>query len=121
VRTATVMVDGQPTFKCEVRCRRLRCGSCDHGWAVLPTQFVARKHYQAAVIARGVALRLRGESLAEVARLLSCSRRTVGRWVEWLASLRFEELGAAVRRLVGRVRRRLGETMGGNRVPALAR
>jgi hypothetical protein len=114
------MIHGQPTFESEVRCRRLRCGSCDHGWAVLPRPFVARRHYQPAVIARGVALRLRGESLAGVARLLSCSRRTVGRWIEWLASVHIEELGGVVRALVGRVRRRLEEAMGGDRVPALA-
>jgi hypothetical protein len=87
---------------------------------VLPKPFVARRHYQPAVIAHGVALRLRGESLAEVARLLSCSRRTVGRWVGWLASVRLEEIGRVVRGLVGRVRRRLEEAMGGDRVPALA-
>jgi hypothetical protein len=64
---------------------------------------IANKHFQPAVIAKAVSKYLFGERVtqASVAREVGCSRRTVGRWIRWLAAL--AEPSVLVEKLVAAV------------------
>jgi hypothetical protein len=96
------MLAGRAEYKPEVRCRRLRCGGCRHGWTVLPRGFVRRRHYQPTVVAYALAMSHRGETQDEVARALLCSRRSVARWLAWISE-GLDAAGAVWRRFAGRV------------------
>jgi hypothetical protein len=83
---------------------------------------VGRKQYQPSVVAHGVAMRLRGATLDQIAALLACSRRTVGRWVAWLESRTPSMLHGAWRRFASRVCALLKQDAAcAGRVPAVAR
>lgn len=118
------MFAGRVEYRPEIRCRRLRCTRCQHGWTVLPRGFVPRRQYQPTVVAHALAMYHRGETQDEVAHSVSCSRRSVARWLAWIS----ETLDAARgvwRRFAGRVAGLLRETTetaeDTETIPALAR
>jgi len=76
---------GAARFLPAIRVRRVRCAHCRHDWILRPTRFVPRAHYQPCVVACGVAMWLRGLTFEAIASALSCSARTVGRWLLRLA------------------------------------
>jgi len=59
------------------------------------------------VVARGVALFVRGSTRDAVASASSCSRRTVSRWIAWFANASAEALSGAWDRFACRVVRSL--------------
>jgi len=74
------------------------------------------------VVARGVALVVRGSTRDEVASASSCSRRTVSRWIAWLASTTADALSGVWRRLARRVVRLLRRTLDASAsIPEVAR
>ncbi len=73
----------------DVRCPRVRCATCRRCWTLRPEGLVAQRHYQLCVVADATAAYLfePDPSLARVAAAVGCDRRTVGRWVAWLAGV----------------------------------
>jgi len=63
------------------------------------------------VVARGVALFVRGSTRDAVATASSCSRRTVSRWIAWFANAPADTLSGAWRRFARRVVRLLRRTL----------
>jgi hypothetical protein len=121
---ATVMLAGRAEYRPEIRCRRLRCGECRHGWTALPRGFVPRRHHQPTVVAHAVAQYHRGGTQDEVARALLCSRRSVARWLAWISEALNAARGAW-RRFAGRVAQLVRATAETSEcaatIPALAR
>jgi len=63
------------------------------------------------VVARGVALFVRGSTRDAVATACSCSRRTVSRWIAWFANATADTLTGVWRRFARRVVRLLRRTL----------
>ncbi len=89
VRGASVLLEGHVVHLADLPCRRAKCGVCKRSWTLRPPGMVPHKHYQPCVAARAVAQYVAQEqaSLEQVARRHGCSRRTVARWVAWVAAL----------------------------------
>ena len=88
-RSASVMAGGTVAYVPEVGCRRVRCAACPARWTVRPPGLAPRKHYQLDVVAQATATGLfdPGVALETVAAAFRCARRTVSRWIRWIASL----------------------------------
>lgn len=88
-RGASVVVVEDVVHFPDIPCPRVKCGECPRSWTLRPSEIVPHKHYQPCVVARAVAQYLfeDGATQEEVARRHRCSRRTVGRWLEWTAEL----------------------------------
>lgn len=89
VRTASVLHDGAVHHVTGVRCRRVDCGACGRSWTLRPPGLAPRRHHQRGVVA-SAASRYLFEPAAtreQVAEAHGCSRRTLGRWLCWLAGL----------------------------------
>lgn len=88
-RSASVVVDGAVVFLPDVRCRRVRCAACPARWTVRPPGLAPRKHYQLDVVAQAAATSVFDPRVAleTVAAAFRCARRTVARWIRWIASL----------------------------------
>lgn len=119
LRGASVLVDGQMVHVTGMRYRRVTCRSCGEGWALLPPGMIPSKHYQPCVVASATSRYLfdEGASQDEIAAAHGCSRRTVGRWLRWVAGL------AATAVLASMILAANGEVVlpGLRRVAALAR
>ena len=89
VRGVSVLVDEEVVHVVGLRYRRVTCGACGTGWALLPPGILPGKHYQPCVVASATSRYLFDEraSQEEVAAAHGCSRRTVGRWLRWVAGL----------------------------------
>ena len=87
-RKASVRHDDQTVFIPDIPVRRLRCGDCLRRWSVAPEGIVRRGHYQPCVVAPAVAAEAQpGSSAGAVARAYGCARRTLERWVQWVAQV----------------------------------
>lgn len=88
-RSASVMAQGTVEYLPDLRCRRVRCAACPARWTVRPSGLAPRKHYQLDVVAQATATGLFHPRVAleAVAAAFRCARRTLGRWIRWLASL----------------------------------
>lgn len=90
-RSASVLVEGVAVYLCDVLCRRVKCGNreCRKSWTLRPPGLFPQRHYQLCLTAEGLSDYLfnPSSSLEKVARACQCSMRTVGRWVNWTASL----------------------------------
>lgn len=90
VRTASVRGEGRrAVYIPEIACPQVKCALCRHCWTLRPEGLVAQRHYQLCVVADATASYLfePGQSLSSVAEAVGCDRRTVGRWVGWLAAV----------------------------------
>lgn len=90
VRTATVLVTSVVVFLTGIRCPRVKCASkeCQRSWTLRPAGLMPRRHYQLSVVASAMTVHLLdGVSQEEVADEHTCSRRTVSRWLRWLAEV----------------------------------
>lgn len=90
-RTASVLVDGQVVHVDAVACRLVKCGEaqCSRSWTLRPPGLAPQRHYQLCVVAQGASTYLFGPDATqdEVAASLGCARRTLGRWLGWLAEI----------------------------------
>lgn len=85
-RTATVHADDRTVHVTGIRCRRVRCAACGKSWQLRPAGLVPRRHYQLCVVAEAASQHLfAGDAQERVAAGRGCSRRTVGRWLRWIA------------------------------------
>lgn len=85
-----MLLADEVVFLDEVCCRRLRCaGGCGRRWTVRPAGLLPRRHYQACVVAQATSQYLLGAdaSRQQVAAAHRCSRRTLGRWLDYLGVL----------------------------------
>lgn len=90
-RTASVLVDGRVAHVEEVTCRLVKCGlsSCGRSWTLRPPGLAPQRHYQLCVVAQAASSYLFDPDAAQeqVAASLGCARRSVGRWLGWLAGI----------------------------------
>jgi hypothetical protein len=90
VRTASVQgLDGGSYHLTDLRCWRVDCGACEESWTLRPPGLTPRRHYQRDVIASATSQYLFEPRATRdrVAEAHGCSRRTLGRWLVWLAGL----------------------------------
>jgi len=91
VRTASVRLSGKTVHIDGIRCHRARCADsgCEHRWCLFPPGLGPRRHFQACVVSDAVQEYLFGEDASQesTAKRHGCSRRTLGRWLCWLAGL----------------------------------
>lgn len=85
-RKATVLDGDRVVYIGDVPVRRLRCRGCGARWSRAPEQIESRGHYQPGVVARAVTRVVVEGGPSAVAREHGCARRTLGRWVERVAS-----------------------------------
>lgn len=88
-RTASVLIGGQAVHLTDIWCRRIKCSQCKSSWTIRPAGLMPRRHYQLCVVtgAAGRILFDADTTLSKVADIYSCARRTVGRWLKWLAGI----------------------------------
>ena len=88
-RTASVVCAGEVAHITGIVCRRVKCGVCKQSWRLRPPGMVPHKHYQLCVVAQASNRYVFSEqsTLTSVAAELGCSRRTVARWLGWLAAI----------------------------------
>ena len=89
MRGASVRVGDGVVYLTDIPCRRVRCKECRLGWTLRPPGMIPRKHYQPCVVASATSRYLFDEraSQEQVAAAHACSRRTLGRWLRWVAGL----------------------------------
>jgi len=88
-RSLSAWLEGLLVFVDEIPVRRVHCRDCRSSWTLQPPGVLPRKHYQPCVAAQAVSQVVAepGASQRQVAEELGCSRRQVGRWVDWVGSL----------------------------------
>jgi hypothetical protein len=89
VRSASLRAaDGRIVYVPRIQLRRVRCPACRQSWTLWPPGLLARRHYQMCVVSQAL-IELCGQRVSEqrVANCIGCARRTVGRWLRWVAAL----------------------------------
>lgn len=90
-RTASVLIDEQVVHVDAVACRLVKCGDpqCRRSWTLRPPGLAPQRHYQLCVVAQAASTYLFDPAATQerVAASLGCARRTVGRWLGWLAEI----------------------------------
>ena len=88
-RSASVMEGDRVRHLTDILCRRVKCANplCGKSWTLRPPGLMPRRHYQICVVASAVRQFLFDphSTLTAVARAHQCCRRTVGRWLRWIA------------------------------------
>ena len=85
-RTATICAESRTVHVTGIRCRRARCAVCRISWQLRPPGLLPRRHYQLCVVAEAASQHLfSGAAQQPVADAHGCSRRTLGRWLRWIA------------------------------------
>ena len=88
VRSASLLVESQVVHLPKIRLRRVRCPDCRTSFTLWPPGLIPRRHYQPCVVSWALGQLLGAPSSEEeVAASVGCARRTVGRWLRWLASV----------------------------------
>lgn len=90
-RTASVLFGDEVAYLTDILCKRVKCAGpkCKHSWTLRPPGLMPRRHFQLCVVAHGTNKFLfePRETLTSVADEHQCSRRTVGRWFNWIAGI----------------------------------
>lgn len=101
-RTASVLLGDMVVYLPEVRCKRVKCANpqCQKSWTLRPPGLMPRRHYQLCIVAHATSAFLFAPqaTLTQIAATHHCCRRTVGRWLHWLAGV--AEPAAILHRLV---------------------
>jgi hypothetical protein len=88
-RSASVMEGDCVSHFTDILCRRVKCANpaCGKSWTLRPPGLVPSRHYQLCVVASAVMQFLCDphRTLTAIARAHQCCRRTVGRWLRWIA------------------------------------
>ena len=90
-RSASVLDGDEVAYLSDVVCRRVKCanGQCKKSWTLRPPGLVPGRHYQLCVVASAARQYLFDpqSTLTSVAAAHQCCRRTVGRWLHWIAGI----------------------------------
>jgi len=88
-RSASVECAGEVVHVPRIRCRRVRCRECRRSWTLRPPGLMPQRHYQLSVMALAVARYVSQPAMsqARVAARVGCARRTIRRWLRWLAGV----------------------------------
>jgi len=90
-RTASLLIGEQVVYVDEVACRLVKCGTpgCNKSWTLRPPGLAPQRHYQLCVVAQALSAYLfdPAATLEQVARATGCARRSVGRWITWVAGI----------------------------------
>ena len=90
-RTASVVIDEQIVHVDAVACRLVKCGDpqCSRSWTLRPPGLAPQRHYQLCVVARAASSYLfdRTATQEQIAGSTGCARRTIHRWLGWLAGI----------------------------------
>lgn len=99
-RTASVLINDQVVYVTGIWCKRTKCSQCKKSWTIRPKGLMARRHYQLCVVTNAADSFLfdADATLSKVANIYRCARRTVGRWLNWIAGI------AKPCQLIGRLR-----------------
>ena len=104
-RSASVLDGDQVAYLSDVLCRRVKCANrqCKKSWTLRPPGLMPGRHYQMGVVANAARHFLFDphSTLTSVADAHQCCRRTLWRWLHWIAGI--AKPFALIRRL-----RRLG-------------
>ncbi|MFH1627256.1 MAG: hypothetical protein ABIE47_00850 [Pseudomonadota bacterium] len=100
-RSASVLEGDRVSYFTDILCRRVKCANpaCKKSWTLRPPGLMPRRHYQLCVVARATTQFLfqPHRTLTSVASAHQCCRRTVGRWLHWIAGI--AKPSALIRRL----------------------
>jgi hypothetical protein len=90
-RSASVLEGGRVVYLSEVVCRRVKCAArqCKKSLTLRPPGLMPDRYYQMCVVASAARRFLfdPNSTLSSVAAAYQCCRRTVGRWLRWLAGI----------------------------------
>jgi hypothetical protein len=90
-RSASVLDGDEVAYLSEVVCRRVKCANrqCKKSWTLRPPGLIPRRHYQLCVVASAMRQFLfqPHSTLTSVAAAHQCCRRTLGRWLHWIAGI----------------------------------
>jgi len=90
-RSSSVMEGDRVVYLSDVLCRRVKCANrqCKKSWTLRPPGLMPRRHYQLCVVASAVRQFLfqSQSTLTSVAAAHQCCRRTLGRWLHWIAGI----------------------------------
>ena len=90
-RSASVLDGDKVVYLSDVLCRRVKCANrqCKKSWTLRPPGLMPRRHYQMGVVANAARHFLFDphSTLTSVAAAHQCCRRTVGRWLHWIAGI----------------------------------
>ena len=88
-RTASVLIGDQTVHLIDILCRRIKCSQCKKSWTIRPEGLMPGRHYQLCVVAHAASRFLfdSDATLSKVADIYKCARRTVGRWLKWIAGI----------------------------------
>lgn len=90
-RTASLLIGEQVVYVDRVACRLVKCGTpgCSKSWTLRPPGLAPQRHYQLCVVAQALSAYLFDPqaTLGQVARATGCARRSVGRWITWVAGI----------------------------------
>jgi len=90
-RSASVLIGDAVVYLTDILCKRIKCAEpeCRRSWTLRPAGLMPKRHYQLCVVAHGVIEFLTDphETLTSVGEAHCCSRRTIGRWLHWVAGI----------------------------------
>jgi len=102
-RSASVLEGDKVVYLSEVVCRRVKCADrqCKKSWTLRPPGLMPGRHYQMCVVASAARQFLfdSHSTLSSVAAAHQCCRRSVGRWLHWIAGIAMPS--SLIRRLGG--------------------
>jgi hypothetical protein len=90
-RSASVLDGDKVAYLSDVLCRRVKCANrqCKKSWTLRPPGLMPGRHYQLCVVASALreVLFQPQSTLTSVAAAHQCCRRTLGRWLHWIAGI----------------------------------
>jgi hypothetical protein len=90
-RSASVLDGDKVVYLSDVLCRRVKCANrqCKKSWTLRPPGLMPGRHYQMGVVANAARHFLFDphSTLTSVADAHQCCRRTLGRWLHWVAGI----------------------------------
>ncbi|MCK4727644.1 MAG: hypothetical protein KAT27_01860 [Desulfobacterales bacterium] len=90
-RTASVLIGDEVVHLTDILCKRVKCANpeCKKSWTLRPSGLMPRRHFQLCVVANATSKFLFDPqaTLTLVANAHRCCRRTVGRWLDWIAGI----------------------------------
>jgi hypothetical protein len=90
-RTASIRIEDEAVYLTDILCKRVKCANpeCKKSWTLRPPGLMPRRHYQLCIVAHATDKFLLDPhvTLTSIAYEHQCSRRTVGRWLNWISGI----------------------------------